>query len=79
MRAVYRIPRWCIPIYEEGRRAARIEREQNPDRRTVVLDAVAAERKARDRTRKIERTMRIAREYTARRRAAACRAPGSRP
>lgn len=79
MKPLYRIPNRFIPIYEEGRRAARREREQNPNRRTVLLDAVSAERKARDRRRKFERTMQIAREHTVRRKAALVRPPEVRP
>ncbi len=60
-----RIPRRYYPIYEEGQAAARTARLTNPDTRTKILDEVTARRKERDHQQKIERTMALAREYTA--------------
>lgn len=71
MKPLYRIPRRFFHLYEEGKLFARLEREMNPDNRTKVLAEAAKRRKERDRLMKIERTMRIAREYTAQRKAAA--------
>jgi hypothetical protein len=71
MKPLFRIPRRFYPIYEEGRLFARLEREMNPDPRSAVIADLKNKRDERDRNLKIERTMRIAREYTAARKAAA--------
>lgn len=65
MGPLYRIPRRFYPIYEEGKAAARLERLQNPDKRTAILTEMTARRKERERQEKILRTMQMAREYVA--------------
>jgi rRNA-processing protein FCF1 len=71
MKPLYRIPRRFYYLFEEGRLFARLEREMNPDPRSAVIAELKKKRDERDRKAKIERTMRIAREYTAARKAAA--------
>lgn len=72
MATLYHLPRRFHPIFEEGREAARIEREMNPGRRTQILSETAQRKAERDHRIKIAATMQIARESTATR-SARCR------
>lgn len=70
MPSALRVPKRFMPIFLEAQEQARIRREQNSDSRTAILAEIKAKRVQRDRQRKIDRTMQIARERTAERRTA---------